>query len=661
MRLRKVHVTNFRSVEDSGEFELDHTTCLVGKNESGKTAVLQAIAGLNPHPATPVSFDKERDYPRRYLTEYTKRHGKHEAVIIRTVWELDDEEMAPIESEFGADALKDRSVIVTRRYGGKPQWEIPINHQSAVQHLVSAANFSAPQKSQLKNPTDAKTLKEALQSISGPTEKHQALLAKLEGYPGGSIQAKIEALLSPRLPKFLYFSNYDRMAGEVQFEDLKAKRGDGRLVNDEKLSGERLFLEFLNYAGAPLDDILAASTYESFRAKLQAASNAITDQILEYWSQNPYISVDVAVDAARPGDPPPFNTGTIGRARIDNQLHRVDVPFSERSAGFIWFFSFLIKFAQVEANTVLLLDEPGLTLHGKAQADLLRYFEEKLAPSHQLIYSTHSPFMVDPERLTSARIVEDLVDTTKGRPVALGTKVRADVLGTDPDSIFPLQGALGYEITQSLFIGKNTLLVEGPSDILYLKALSSALVRRGRVGLKPQIVICPSGGIGNIRSFVSLFGGQKLRIGVLADVAQGEKKQLERLRASEVLKASSVLSADQFTGKSEADTEDLFEPELFVALINRVYDLKSDQALTVAKLEAADTSTPRLVKKAEAYFRTLPDDIPTFDHYRPAEWLIENPSFLDDKNEATGRTLDRAEALMKAINSLFEWGGSTPG
>jgi len=261
--------------------------------------------------------------------------------------------------------------------------------------------------------------------------------------------------------------------------------------------------------------------------------------------------------------------------------------------------------------------------------------------------------MVDPDHLTSARIVEDKVDISKPRPVAIGTKVRADVLNTDPDSIFPLQGALGYEITQTLFVGKNTLLVEGPSDILYIKALAAALARRGRVGLEPKIVLCPCGGIGNIRPFVSLFGGQSLKLGVLADVSKGQKREVERLRESEILRVSSVLSADQFTGKAEADTEDLFAPGLFVELLNRAYALEGDQALTEDKLEAADPSTPRLVEKAKAYFRCLPDSIPTFDHYRPAEWLIENPSFLDGDRRGIAQTLDRAEALTTAINSLF--------
>lgn len=70
MKLEKVRVKNFRSVEDSGAFTVEQVTCLMGKNESGKTALLQANAALNPHPATPIRYDLERDYPRRHLTNY---------------------------------------------------------------------------------------------------------------------------------------------------------------------------------------------------------------------------------------------------------------------------------------------------------------------------------------------------------------------------------------------------------------------------------------------------------------------------------------------------------------------------------------------------------------------------------------------------------------
>lgn len=657
MKLKKIRVTNFRSAEDTDEFTVGPITCLVGKNEAGKSAVLQALAGLNPHSATPFTYDKERDYPRRFLTQYESRHGGKEARVVCTEWELDDIEAEAITAEFGPEALTSRSVKISRHYDvAALQWELPVNFAKAVAHLVATSNFSAAEKGSLRSASNTQELRAALKAIEAPTEKHKRLLALIDSFPGPSITGKVTSILESHLPRFMYFSNYDRMSGEVRLDILRKQRDDKSLFSSDDLRGDRLFLEFLEFAGADLDDILAAKTYESFSAKLRAASVNITEQILEYWTQNPYIEVDVKVDAAKPGDKPPFNEGIVGRARILNTLHKADVPFSERSAGFIWFFSFLVKFAQVkdeEVPIVLLLDEPGLTLHGKAQADLLRFFEERLAPHHQIIYSTHSPFMVPPDKLTSGRIVEDLIDESGRRPKPIGTKVREDVLSSDADTIFPLQGALGYEITQTLFVGKHTLLVEGPSDILYLKSLSAALTRRNRIGLDPRWTLCPSGGIGNIRPFVSLFKGNDLNIAVLTDFAKGDKNKLENLRASNILKAGAVLTVVDFTGKPESDIEDLFEPQLFVNLVNKAYCLKGANALTVEKLDKADEYTVRLVKKAEAYFRLLPDDVPTFDHYRPAEWLIENPTFLDGDSEAVTNTLDRVAAVAAAVNPLL--------
>jgi len=163
-----------------------------------------------------------------------------------------------------------------------------------------------------------------------------------------TFRERVHAILSASFPTFMYFSNYDRMDGAVQFEHLQELKASGQIKQDD-YSGKRLFSEFLEYAGVPLEDILNV-TYETFNARLQAASNNITDQILEYWTQNPYLEVRVDVRSSKPGDKSPFNSGTIGRARIYNQLHRVDTPFSERSAGFVWFFSFLVKFAQVKAQ-----------------------------------------------------------------------------------------------------------------------------------------------------------------------------------------------------------------------------------------------------------------------------------------------------------------------
>ncbi|OZA45392.1 AAA family ATPase [Polaromonas sp. 17-63-33] len=653
MKLESVHVTNFRSAEDSEEFKVGPVTCLVGKNEAGKSAILLALAALNPHAATPAVFDKERDYPRRSLTQYDQKHPDGEAVAIKTTWRLENPEMERIASAVGSTVVTSDIITVSRRYNKNIEIDAKIDFKPALEFLYSKFALDESERTILASSATTSALIEALGKIASPTAKHQELQAYLAKH--GAVTPQVHALILSMLPKFMYFSSYDRMEGAIQLEATNQLIANGQIAAEAN-RGTRLFIEFLDYAGVSFDEITAVTTYETFNARLQAASNNITDQILEYWTQNPDLSVIVRIEQARSGDPAPLNSGTVARARIDNNLHRVDTPFSERSAGFVWFFSFLVKFARVKNDTspvVLLLDEPGLTLHGKAQGDLLRFFKEKLTPHHQIVYSTHSPFMVPADDLASVRIVQDQVEMKGQRRIPLGTKVRDDVLTRDPDTLFPLQGALGYEISQSLFVGKHTLLVEGPGDILYIQALSDALRRKGRSGLDGRWTICPAGGIDKIRPFVALFVGNALHIAVLSDQAAGDRKKVEEMKRSAVLEAGHFYTMADFLERAEADIEDMFDPEVFVAILNGCYALESPNALTTEKLKNVDTSTERLVKQAEAAFRIMPDTIPMFDHFSPAAWLIRNPKVLDGKSAAIGRTLDRAEKIFAAFNRLL--------
>ena len=653
MMLKRIHVTHFRSVDDSEEFEVDPVTCLVGKNEAGKSALLLALAALNPNEATPVTLDKERDYPRRNLVRYEQMHGGMEAKVVTTTWELDEAEVHKIAEDVGEHVLKSPLVKVSRRYGTEVEVDAQIDHTASVKYHYRKFALSAPEQSVLKSPDTVDRLVERLRDLGSPTEKH----VKLRDYLAkkGNVRSRVKRRVKQALPTFMYVSSYDRMDGAIQIEQTIEKLDNKQIEQDEH-RGARLFVDFLVYAGVSIKQITAVATYETFNALLQAASNDITEQILEYWSQNPDLDVEVSIDQARPGDPAPFNQGMIARARIKNNLHRVDTPFSERSAGFVWFFSFLVKFAQVKKSggpVVLLLDEPGLSLHGKAQADLLRFIDDKLAPSHQVIYSTHSPFMVPADKLQRVRIVEDKVDTKKTRRTSQGTKVTQNVLEVDADTLFPLQGALGYEATQSLFVGEHTLLVEGPSDILYLKVLSSELKARKRTGLDPRWTLCPSGGIDRIMPFVSLFAGKNLHIAVLSDKAQGAKGKVEKIRQSEILQAGHFYTVADFISQDEADIEDIIDAELYIEIVNRAYALQEPYRITLESMNQ-DMSTPRIVRKVEAAFRVMPETVPMFDHYTPADWLIRNSDVLSAKTDEVERTLSSAEQVLKTFNKLLE-------
>ena len=478
-------------------------------------------------------------------------------------------------------------------------------------------------------------------------------MQEIKNFRDKSVQFAItDFIVEKVMPVFFYTSHFERMSGEVSIKKLTED-----ITNENVSPGDQIFIDFMEYAGIQIDELKEAGTHEELKAKCEAASNKISDEILRFWSQNNALSVEIDLTEGMPNDNPPFNDGTIAKIRIHNANHRVSIPLSERSAGFVWFFSFLSQFKQLKkktGNAILLLDEPGLTLHGKAQADLLRYIVDILLPEYQIIYSTHSPFMVPTDRLADIRVVEDVIEKIKGnKPTVRGTKVSSNILSVGKDSLLPLHGHLGYELTQSLFIGKNTLLVEGPSDILYIKALSQALENRSRKGLDRKWIVCPTGGIDKIQPFASLFGGNRLNIAVLCDLAYGEKKKVERLKASEILKAGQIYTIADFTGKSEGDIEDIFHPELYSQILNEAFSLSGNNIISASRLSESKPHSTRIVKQAENVFKRFPRNVPEFNHFIPANWLIGNIGMLEEDREEVNSTLDIAENIFKAFNALL--------
>ncbi len=179
MKLKTVQVTNFRSVEDSDAFEIGDVTCLVGKNEAGKSAILLALAALNPHPETPAALDKERDYPRRHLNLYSDRHLKNDAIAVTTQWTLDDDELSRIAAAVGAGALKSPNVTVFRRYGGELDLTVDLDYGAAIAFLFDTFKLDATERAELAAASTTSQLLEAVGELETPSERQTALQAHL--------------------------------------------------------------------------------------------------------------------------------------------------------------------------------------------------------------------------------------------------------------------------------------------------------------------------------------------------------------------------------------------------------------------------------------------------------------------------------------------------
>ena len=645
MRLTHLTVTNFKSVEDSGEFSVGDVTCLVGKNEAGKTALLHALHRLNPDNGEAL-FDTESSYPRRFLSEYKERHPNEEALVLNTVWQLSDKEVAGLKGIVGPKALTGTTITIYKRYNEKTStWTVGGNETAAAEYVLSKSGLHAEEQAALAHLKTIDALKKQLGTLgAAANERHTAFSQHLEKYfKRGSANTAIIDFLD--IPKFFYFASYDRMSGQVALEQMMANKANNKLDRSDQV-----FIAFLGLVGTTLEEMATLNRFEPMIAKLESVSNRISREIFTYWTQNRNLKVQFRLDAGRTGDPAPYNSGNILRTRVENTIHEASVSFDDRSTGFVWFFSFLVLFSQFKKthgdNVILLLDEPGTSLHAKAQEDLLRYFKEKLIPHHQVIYTTHSPFMVPADNLMAARTVEDVVIRDKQGNVqeVLGTKVSDNVLSVDRETLFPLQGALGYEITQTLFIGKNSLLVEGPSDLLYLKAYSAELKQQGRTGLSQAWTITPVGGVDKVSAFMSLLYGNKLNVAVLTDFAKGQKKKIDDLKKLKLLSEAQILTANTYTGTGEADIEDLISRDGYIALVKQAYKLPV--------LKVASPGTERVVKDVEDAFRLLPPSTPEFDHFFPSSFLIEKPAVLKSL-PSYKEALDRFERLFKDLNTLL--------
>jgi hypothetical protein len=627
VKLTSVRVRRFRNIIDSSPIAVQgDVTCLVGKNESGKTAILEALYRLKP--IYPADFRDIDDYPRWMLADH-RRSGEIEKTFpVEATFELEPADVEAIEAVGGKGVVKAaETLIVQKDYANKAHVGLPnIDERVTVVRLLESAKLPDGLRSIVGEPATVADLStrlaeidNAVPKIDKPTEQAVAKLqdAIKSQFPEGVVQA-LESLILQRMPSFLYFSEYSQLQGKVDLEHLF----DSGELDPSQLTARSL----LRLAHADNESILALD-YEERRSELEAAANRLTQEVARYWTQSAELKVDIDVEMA------PGATGQIAKylqIRVEDLRHGFSNRFDQRSSGFRWFFSFLAAFHEFEKQkdrVVILLDEPALELHPRAQRDFLRFINERLAPKHQVFYTTHSPFMIEADHLERVRMVED-----KGRGV--GTVVSADVLSAEPDSFFPLQAALGYDIAQSVFSRPDNLLVEDTSDYTYLMVISDHLKQFGREHLNGRWQILPAGGLGNIPAVVALIGRQ-MGVTVLVESKGGSEKLVELAKAG-FLKTKRLVAVAEVTGGTRADIEDLFEVDDYLALYNQAFG----KTLRVADLPPGERILDRIKEKEG-----------DFDTGRPADALLR----LRDKLLPPLRPTTRArfEELFRRINKTL--------
>jgi len=320
MKLVNFTIRDFKSVRNSTQVEVGDVTCLVGKNESGKTAILQALYKLNPVVPEHAPFDVTDEYPRAEVEEYLQQVESEEAtpaIVVEAKYVLDPGEIKGVEAVFGEGVLPHPEIVLSKGYENKLYIRLKLNETVAVKALVQSHKLpvevaqgasacdtlqtlkdflEADAQDRQQKHAEAKAQAEALTDADAKTKAiHEAdLLAESEA--GKKLKGLLTAVLlgPPSIyvwthylktswPKFLYFDEYYQMEGHVNIEKLK-ERQTGQ--NSQKLKPSDLpMLGLIELARLNLDQLLNPQRTEELVAKLEGASNHLSKQILKFWSQ----------------------------------------------------------------------------------------------------------------------------------------------------------------------------------------------------------------------------------------------------------------------------------------------------------------------------------------------------------------------------------------
>jgi len=634
MKLKKVEILKYKSYTEKQSFEVeDDITILVGMNESGKTAALEAIAKTNYfQDDEDFKFNVTRDYPRRERRKMEKSGDNPDAIAC--TYQIEDKLVSLIEDELGSDALSSKCFEYTKKYSGLGIWSgVSINREKFSEFQTSKLGISSKiLNERLSKVTSTDELTQLIESYE--EDKYKEGLKSLEVFYSNQWDWKSDALseyvarvfLKPNFPKFLYYDEYFALPSRISIEDLE----NNKLPDNDLKTAKALF----ELADINTSELIKSENFENFISELESTEAIISEELFKYWRTNKNLNITFQIDSVTDANLRVVNH--VLDIRVKNK--GVSLPLRNRSKGFNWFFSFLVWFKKIQEDTetkyILLLDEPGLNLHASAQADLLRFLED-LSVDYQIIFTTHSPFMIPSDSLERVRTVFEEEKTSV---------VSDSIQEKDPNTLFPLQAALGYDIAQNLFLSKKNLLVEGVSDLIILTAISGLLESLEREGLREGVTIVPTGGLEKVATFISLLRGSQLEIVCLLDSYNDVKARakMENLIADKIISQSKVRFFHDFIDTHDkADLEDLFSKEDYLKLFNSAFSEYDD-------IEVSDFN-PNIDRIIIQINKIIQKD--RFNHFRPANEIAKLGADQNTFNEAT---LDNFEKVFKEINSLFD-------
>ena len=317
------------------------------------------------------------------------------------------------------------------------------------------------------------------------------------------------------------------------------------------------------------EEIAAATEQKAARAiLLNSASSELTSKFKDWWKQGNYIFRFQA-------------DGEFFKIWVSDDKRPEEIELERRSTGLQWFLSFflifLVESQEAHKGAILLLDEAGLSLHPLAQKDLIAFFDN-LAKTNQMIYTTHSPFLVDTSNIDRAKVV---YSDAEGLTV-VSSDLRASDDKLNEKSIYAVHAALGLSVSDILLQGCQPVIVEGPSDQNYLNAIKLYLIRNQKFAPSTELVFIPSGGVRGVPGVVSIVSGKNedLPLVVLDSDQSGRDAKKKLLSGLYKDSPERVVEIADFSDVPNCEFEDLIPTILMRRQLDRLFrDVEDEDIL----------------------------------------------------------------------------------
>lgn len=548
MKLIRFRVTNFRSIKDSTWIDCSDVTNIIGINEAGKSNALLALWKFNPTDKAEINLLE--DLPRN---EYSSlKNSCQELPFIEVIFRLedDDELLKKLIKITGRRKEELSEIHIKRFYSGEYSYEFP--HEETITELPSKefttfieekinaiSKISIESKVEKHYKATVESIlncyidelqqivmidKNLLQEFISNTENTGAKpSAKSEIQPIVNdvlkyFREQMELLSRPPIrcdevwqqvfslmPNFVYYSNYGNLDTEIYLPHVidNLERNDITGVVAAKVRTLKVLFDFIGLNPKEILELgndsanLSQDEIEKFNKKkeertvlLNSASSKLTKEFKQWWKQGNYV-FDLRAD------------GKFFKIWVSDEKRPEKVVIEARSTGLQWFLSFYLVFlTQTKTNlknTIILLDEAGLSLHPLAQKDLLAFFKN-LATTNQIIHTTHSPFLVDTNNIDSVKIA--YIDND-GYTV-ISNDLRANSDPKRDTSVYAVHAALGLSVSDIMLNGCQPVIVEGASDQYYLNAIKTYLIASGLFKPSKDIVFMPAGGVKGVSAIASI-------------------------------------------------------------------------------------------------------------------------------------------------------------